>query len=233
MEKLIYVIWKPEGSSVTVSRDRLLEETAEKLIELGACKLSMNLADELSKYAWGSRITRQDPPLFGTISLWLDTALERRVFEEAIQQATERVAGYLVTESVPIVNTTEIAPLGERTPGITMVAFLKKPGRITYEEWLVRWQGGHTQVAIDTQSTFLYVQNVVVRAVTEDAPPWTAIVEEGFPKEAPTDPMIFYAAQGREQRLRENQKKMIESCQRFIDFDELESHPTSSYSLKE
>ena len=142
MEKLIYVIWKPEGSSVAASKARLLEETAERIIELGACKLSMNLADELSKYAWGSRISGQQAPLFGTISLWLDTALERQVFEEAIGEATERAAGYLVTESVPIVNTTQIAPLGERTPGIMMVAFLQKPGRITYDVWLERWQGG-------------------------------------------------------------------------------------------
>jgi hypothetical protein len=35
---------------------------------------------------------------------------------------------------------------------------------------------------------------VLVRAVTPGAPPWTAIVEEAFPAEASTDPMVFYRA---------------------------------------
>ena len=35
---------------------------------------------------------------------------------------------------------------------------------------------GATQVAIDTQATFGYVQNTVVRALTDDAPVLAAIV---------------------------------------------------------
>jgi hypothetical protein len=41
------------------------------------------------------------------------------------------------------------------------VAFLEKPDFLTYEEWLDHWQGDHTRVPIETQSTFLYIQNVV------------------------------------------------------------------------
>ena len=68
-----------------------------------------------------------------------------------------------------------------------------------------------------------------MRALTEDAPPWTAIVEEAFPAEAATDPMVFYDAGGSKERLAERQQRMIESCQKFIDFLQLESHPFSAY----
>jgi hypothetical protein len=148
-----------------------------------------------------------------------------------IAGVTSRHAGYLVLESVPIVNTTQTAAVGERTPGTHTIAFLEKPDRLSYGEWLDLWQGRHTRVAIETQSTFLYIQNAVVRALSEDAPPWVAIVEEGFPREALTDQMVFYDAADSPAKLDANRGRMIESCQRFIDFDQLESHMFSQYVL--
>jgi hypothetical protein len=178
------------------------------------------------------RITRMPEPPVGTVSIWLDTALDRDPVHRLLETACQRLAGYLVLESVPLVNTTHVAPLGQRTPGITTVAFLEKPEAMTYESWIDQWQGHHTQVAIETQSTFLYIQNLIVRAVTREAPPWSAIVEEGFPEEAPMDPAVFFAAGSSRERLEENRRRLLESCGKFIDFARLESHPMSSYVLK-
>jgi hypothetical protein len=165
------------------------------------------------------------------VAVWLDTALDRGPVERALAAATARIAGWLVLESVPLVNTRHVVPPGERIPGLYNVAFLEKPDALTYDEWLSRWQGGHTTVAIETQSTFKYVQNVLARPVTPDAPPWTAIVEEAFPAEAATDPMVFYAASTPEQ-LATNQQRMMDSCARFIDFTRIETHPMSAYVLR-
>jgi EthD domain len=133
---------------------------------------------------------------------------------------------------VPLVNTRYVSPLGERTPGLYTVAFLEKPDALTYDEWLQRWQGQHTALAIATQSTFLYIQNVLVRALTAGAPPWVAIVEEAFPAEAATDPMVFYDAGGSPERLQEHQRRMMASCERFIDFNRFETYPMSAYVLQ-
>jgi hypothetical protein len=232
LEKLIYVVWKRPGLAAERFKDEMLGPLAQRLLALGPRALSMNLADDRAAYAQGIRITRMRDPLAGTVSIWLDTALARAPVEEVLAGATERLAGYLVLESVPIVNTTRKAPLGERTPGITTVALLEKPEGMAYEDWIERWQGQHTQVAVETQSTFFYIQNVIVRAVSANAPAWTAIVEEGFPAEAATDPMVFYAAGGSREKLEENRRRMMESCRRFIDFERLESHPMSSYVLR-
>lgn len=231
MEKLIYVFWKkPEASAASI-RQQMLGAVKEQLQGEGIRGLSVHLADELSDFAQKLRITQVTEPLSGIVSVWLDTALDRAPIEAMLARATARLAGYLVCESVPIVNTRHVARPGERTPGLTTVAFLEKPASMTYDAWLDRWQGHHTQVAIETQSTYLYVQNVVVRPLTEGAPPWTAIVEETFPAEAATDPMIFYAADSKE-RLQEHQTRMFESVQTFIDLSQLESHPLSPYILK-
>jgi hypothetical protein len=232
LEKLIYVIWKRAEEPIRSFRETMLGEVAAGLEGLGVRGLSVNLADELAAYAQGMRISQMPEPPSGTVSIWLDTALDRDPVHRLLAAACQRLSGYLVLESVPIVNTTHSAPLGERTPGITTVAFLEKPEAMSYEAWIDQWQGHHTRVAIETQSTFLYIQNVIVRAVTPEAPAWSAIVEEGFPAEAPTDPMVFFAAGNSREKLEENRRRLLESCGRFIDFARVESHPMSSYVLE-
>lgn len=230
MEKLLYVIWKPDDVPIERFRGDLLGPTAEKLIAAGARGLTVTLADE--RALPGLKITQMPQPLTGVVSVWLDTALDRALVETALARVSARLAGYLALESVPLVNTRHVGPLGERTPGLYTVAFLEKPDALTYDEWLQRWQGQHTAVAIATQSTFLYIQNVLVRALTADAPPWVAIVEEAFPAEAATEPMVFYDAGGSPERLQEHQRRMMQSCERFIDFNRLETHPMSAYVLQ-
>lgn len=227
MEKLMYAVWRQDATPVREFRRTILETTAPALLALGVRGLAINLADDLA--VPGLRIARLDPA--GTVAVWVDTALERRRIESLLYAVTPRLAGWLVLESVPLPNTRHVVPPGERIPGLYTVAFLEKPEALGYDEWLARWQGGHTRVAIETQSTFAYIQNVLARAVTPDAPPWTAIVEEAFPAEAATDPMVFYRARTREE-LAENQRRMVESCARFIDFDRLETHPMSAYVLR-
>lgn len=229
MEKLIYVMWKQDAVPIEEFRRELLGGVGATVLGLGVRALSVHLADDLA--VPGLRITQMAEPLSGFVSVWVDAALNRAPIEAALTAVTQQLAGYLVLESVPLVNTAHVAPLGERMPGLYTVAFLEKPASLTYAAWLEEWQGQHTQVAIETQSTFLYVQNVLVRAVTPDAPPWTAIVEEAFPAEAATNPMVFYKANSPAQ-LAERQRLMMQSCERFIDFSHFETYPMSAYVLK-
>jgi hypothetical protein len=233
MEKLVYVLWKRPEQDVAALRDELLGVRAKELAELGARRLALSIADEHVAYAQGSVISQMKLPMTAMLSFWLDTHLDRGPLEVVLRDIAERVAGYLVSESVPIVNTTQPAKPGERTPGINTIGFLEKPDSLSYDEWLELWQGQHTRVGIETQSTFLYIQNAVIRPLTADAPPWVAIVEEGFPADALTDQKVFYAAGDSDSKLKENRGRMIESCRRFIEFDHLESHVFSQYVLED
>ncbi|AEI82115.1 hypothetical protein CNE_BB1p06950 (plasmid) [Cupriavidus necator N-1] len=102
---------------------------------------------------------------------------------------------------------------------------LKRPPRLTHEAWLDIWHQDHTQVAIETQDDFLYVQNVVVHPLTHGAPIIDAVVEECFPASAMTDPHAFFDAVGDEDKLKRNSGSMMDSCNRFIDFDKLDVVP--------
>ena len=117
--------------------------------------------------------------------------------------------------------------------GINVVACIEKPDRLTREAWIAHWFGHHKRVAIETQCTFAYVRNLVVHPLTQGAPPWAGIVEEGFPTAAVTDPMLWYCGDGSEERMQQNMARMMESVQAFLDIDRVESNPMSEYRIKE
>ena len=232
MEKMMYMVWKHDSDSEAGFRRKLLDELSPQLIGLGARRLRISVVDEDVAPAASLRVECTKPPIAGLISIWADTSVGRRPFEDAIQASVARMAGYLVTESEPIVNTKHVVADGQRTPGMCQVVLLRKPPRLNYEHWLEIWLGSHTQVAIDTQSTFGYRQNVIVRPLTYAAPPYDAIIEELFPAEAMTDPMVFYDAAGDEAKRKRNRKAIIESVVRFIDFDKMDCLPMSEYTMK-
>lgn len=237
MEKVLYVVWRGRASNIgdTEALDRRLRgEIAEKLLALGARGVQINLADAAVQPADGLRQVNTRPQMDGLISVWMDSAIKRirQPFDEVIESAADRMAAYLVTESQPIRNTRFPAEPGQRTAGFSQLAFLRRPPRLTPEAWLDIWHQRHTQVAIDTQDNFLYVQNVVVRPLSLGAPVIDAIVEECFPAAAMTDPHAFFDAVGDDSMLKRNIDSMMESCNRFIDFDKIDVVPTSQYVIK-
>ena len=232
MEKIIYVVWKHDSDSESDLRKKLLEETLPRLVELGVRRLSICVADDDVAPAASLRTVASVPPISGIISVWVDTAIRCRPLETLIREAAYRTAGYLVTESEPLVNTRHPTEEGKRTPGMCQVVLFSKPPRLNYEHWLELWLGKHTKVALETQSTFGYRQNVVARALTYAAPCYDAIVEEYFPAAAMTDPMVFYDAAGDQAKLDQRQKAMFQSVARFIDFDKFDRIPMSEYVAK-
>lgn len=233
MEKVLYVLARGTDGPESFSA-RLRGPVASALIEAGGHAVQVNVADAAVAPAARLRIVSSDRPADAVVSVWIDSAVDglRRPFDDVMSAADHRWAGYLVTESVPLPNTRFPPTAGERTDGLSQVAFLQRPAAIAHEDWLDLWLNGHTPVAIDTQDTFGYVQNVVTRVLTPEAPPWAAIVEELFPAGAMTDAHVFYDAVGDEQRLRRHQAAMIESTQRFLDFSTLDVIPTSQHVIR-
>ncbi len=232
MEKLVYLLWKPEAASGDVFRDALLGAAAQQILAAGALRLQIDVADSAVAPAARMRLACTRPLPDALVTLWLHTHLERNGVEETLAAAAPRIAGYLVAESEPIVNTKQGARDGERTPGYAQIALIQRPPRLAHEHWLEIWQGSHTKVAKETQSTFRYVQNAVIRAVTHAAPSCHAIVEECFPAVAMTSPHAFYDAVGDDAKLAANQKRMMESSRRFIDFDKIDVIPMSEYVIR-
>ncbi len=233
MEKLCYIAWKRSELSVDDFAACMIGQVADRLLELGVRGLSVNVVDEHVGQAGNLRISRFDPPIAGMVSLWLDSADDRAPVTDVLAEITERIASYLVVESVPLRNTVNAAPLRERTAGVNMIACIEKPASMDYQQWIGHWHGHHRDVALETQCTYEYVRNEVVRVLDDDGPRWNAIVEEGFPHEAAADPMVWYRANGDEARFQANLARMMESVEAFLEIDRVESNPMTQYRFQE
>lgn len=230
MEKIIYPVWKKEGQEIKDFREQLLGPISTDLLSSGVLRLSIIVVDEAVDDAAKLRQQNINQPLMdAVISLWVDSAIYRQVQEKIIGACASKFHGYLVTESEALVNRQHPVDQGGRVEGMCQVVFLQKPPRLEYQQWLDIWHNSHTQIAIDTQSTFGYRQNVVARALTPDAPLVDAIIEENFPADAIHSQHAFYDAVGDDEKYQANQKAMIDSVMRFIDFDLIDVLPASQY----
>lgn len=234
MEKILYCLWRDPQMPIHAFSERLKGEVADKLLGLGARGLQINIADETVAPAAGLKITNIKPQPEAFIYLWVDTAIKefREPFQAVVDNAAPRIGGYLVSDSVPIRNRLHPPKLGQRTEGFSQFALIGKTPRLSYEHWLDIWHNSHARIAIETQSTFYYTQNVIIRALTYAPPPWAAIVEEGFPLAAMTSQHAFYDAIGDDEKYKKNLNAMMESCYRFIDYDKIDVVPTSQYIFK-
>ena len=235
MEKVIYAVWRDPSISIKAHNECLRGKIAETLGETdGVHGVQVNISDQDVSPAAAICQINTKPQMDSVIQIWVDSALDRfrTQLDEIIAKSVGSMAAYLVTESQPIPNTQNRSKSGRRTEGFSQIVFLKRPPRLRYEEWVFNWLRLHTDVAIETQNNFEYIQNVVVRSLTYGAPHYDAMVEECFPADAMTNPQVFYDAVGNEEKFQKNLAKMMDSCQRFIDFDKIDVIPTSQYVIK-
>ncbi len=232
MEKIILPLWKPDAVDGDDFREQLLALGEPLLADDSVRGLRLAVADGAVAAAGHRRMCSNEPLPDGLLSAWVDQARERAALEAALAPVVDHFECYLVTEAEPLVNRTHLAVPGQRGYGMCQVVFLERPPRLTEQEWLEIWQGSHTRVAIDTQSTFGYRQNVIVRPLTQGARPYAAMIEEHFPPEAMASDDAFYAAGGDAGLLQDNMQAMMDSCARFIDFDKIDVIPMSDYLIR-
>ena len=234
MEKVLYPLWKDASLSGDAFRDHLLAELTPALAAMDAVRALRLAVVDGAVEAGDKRRMESHPPLpDAMLSLWVDNAGAAQVWEPVIDANVARKIAYLVAEAEPLVNQ-QAHPTepGERMYGMCQVVFFSFPKKQERDSYLSVWKDSHTQVAIDTQSTFGYRQNVVVRRLGEDTPYCDVIVEENFPPEAMADDHAFYATGGDEAILKKHMTEMGESCTRFIDFGTIDVIPMSEYLVK-
>jgi hypothetical protein len=202
---------------------------ADAILGFGVHGLAVNVRDSVVRHSLMT-LTTLDPPVAAVVSIWTQQCYGDQIASalRLLEMECDHLAAYLVTESVPLPAPLE---LGSRTTGLANVALLRRPAELDQASWLHRWQHGHTPVAIETQSTFGYTQNAVVRALTPDAPELAGIVEELFPAEAITDLKAFFGAAD-DADLQHRLGRMVESTSAFGANENIDTVPTSRYVLK-
>ena len=233
MEKIICALWRNEGEDIAAFNARLLSSLPVALSAAGASKVRLNLRDEAVAPAAGLIQCWQAPQQDAVVQYWLPSANEmfRVTADVAIAAHCHRFAAWLVTESTIIANLEHPTSPGNPTWGWSQASFISVRPDIPRDAALAHWLSHHTRVAIETQSNFEYVQNAIVRPLTEGAPAYDAFVEECFPAEAMTEPAAFFDAAGDKARFDANLAAMMQSCTAFIDFTHIDIVPTSQFDF--
>lgn len=233
MEKVIAALWAPDGESRATFNQRLREELVPELQAAGALHIRLNLRDDAVEPAQSLTQIWQAPQQDAVVQFWVPSshAMFFGAVDAVLNQYSARHAAWLVIESTIIPNKDHPPVRGERSYGWSQMAFLNFRVDQSHAESIQHWHDHHTNVAIVTQSNFEYAQNLVIRALTPDAPKYDAIVEECFPPEAMSDPAAFFDAVNDSALLEDNIRRMMESCAGFLKFGELDVIPTSQYVI--
>jgi hypothetical protein len=166
-------------------------------------------------------------PIRVILSVWLDGDPADAVAVIADSVDEPELHAYRVVEKV------RLDPLpvadGARLDALAQVALLRRPADMSRDEYLEYWQVHHTPIAIRTQNTSGYIQNIVEEALTSSSPEIAAIVEEHFPMAALTDPHAFYGSRGDDDELSRRMTELMASVARFGADQGLDLVPTSRY----
>jgi hypothetical protein len=214
MEKVVFLLMDGNANiGLTLRTDGVAAVRAA-----GGRRIQVNVVDPALGHPFGVAPEAGDAQVTAAVSAWFNTAEAVRM-DAALPAGGPGSAwlGYLVCESEPKPNTTARPGPDSRVPGFAQLVPLRVPEGLAWGEWRRRWQGSHTSIALATQSTFRYVQNVVLRPLTAGAPTYAAIVEECFPLAAATDLHVFFDAVGDDAKLARHMAAMSESCDRFMD----------------
>src|SRR3954452_16147625 len=128
MEKLVYLLWNDSGRAEADQAARLLGPVAAELLALAPAGLALEIAaDAADAVSLPLPPPPDDPAPFALVSIWLGCHDDRAAFEDVLTRESSRLAGYLVTESIP----TEYGdnqwaaprdwPDGQRSTGVVML----------------------------------------------------------------------------------------------------------------
>lgn len=197
-----------------------------RLAATGVTRFQLNLDDEAvapaMRFGPGDAEGRA---ITAIVTLWTegDPAAAIAVMAELAPE----VHAWRVTERRPIEPPT--VPDGERADALANIAVLRRPEGMTREEYLEIWLVHHTPIAMATQHTLGYVQNIVEEALTPSSPEISAIVEELFVMAGMTDMHAFYGSDGDNAELNRRLIDLMASVARFGADQGLDLVPTSRY----
>lgn len=223
--RFAFLLWPPAPGDADGVLAWLREDAPAALDQAGAGLLQMNL-DDADVAAAQLRLSTFEEPVRAAVFATLDPRAVSEVLA-LLRGHAGRVEGWEVATTEPLVPPAGAA--GQRAEGLANVALIRRRADIDDAEFVRRWQGDHTEVAIRTQSTTGYAQHRVVRGLEPGTPVVHAIVEETFPLAAMTDLHEFYGSGGDDEELGRRMREMMESVARFADDSRIDVVPSSRY----
>ena len=140
----MYLVWLGEKSTRSEVAEVIRGPVADGLMSLDPLRLSIDVWDPESDIPAPVPTPEGETPLHGVVSLWVDSIEQRAPFEQVVEAAAVRMAGYSVVESLyrdygdSQWGPSRSWPDGERSPGVLTVALLQQHPDQTLNEWMTR-----------------------------------------------------------------------------------------------
>lgn len=238
MDKVIYILWDARDQDRPQRQRILLQEVVPRLLQGETARLTVYIVDQEANVKPPSPF-HPGERLCAEISIWLSDVERHTACEDILRSAGFRFAGYLVEESIY----TEYGgnrhsgprdwPDGQRSPGIVSINLMERPARLSREEWIRRWHGRMSAVSEAIQPRTRYIRNVVIRALTPDAPPYEGIVEEAWPSARHvTNPFFFYGAGRNPLKLVWNMVRVMRTVMHVFELTRIRTTMTSEYIIR-
>lgn len=133
------------------------------------------------------------------VSVWVDRVERIEQCRAAFDAIDPHYSVYLVAESVPQEYERIDWRDGERSPGVTLFALLKRRPTVPAPEFYQRWLA-HTQISLEIHPLTRYHRNAVLRKVCGAGDDWDGIVEERVDCLEDLEPARFYSSAAAMQR---------------------------------
>ena len=234
MKKLLLLLVKPANeiteADATTWTEVILQEAKVIAANLEVIAATLNRVDQHVAAAAELAMHCVQPAPSAMLSLWLQDEVNLASLLRSLRDSCAAVYGYWVDERHPLQISADHILADGQVVGMNQIVLLRVPETLTYQDWLNYWLDTHTSIAIETQTSFGYCQNIVLEALDSNCPDIAGIVEENFPDAAMSDISAFYRGNDSAE-VKENEKRMLRSCFKFIDFQSLDRLPMTSYRL--
>ena len=195
MEKLIVVYDLPVAGVINISRvtELLKSDVAPHChaVNLHFCDKKFP-PDVITSGAF-------DVSIDCAISLWVDRVERLEQCRAALTAIDPQHTVYSVAESVPQEYQSIDWSDGQVSPGITLLALLKRRPTVPAPEFYQRWLA-HTQISLEIHPLTRYHRNAVLRKVYGAGDHWDGIVEERVACLEDLEPERFYPSEEAKQR---------------------------------
>ena len=228
MEKLIYLLGDTPPGSIPFARSDLRDAVFgvwPALERVGVRRADLTVAD-LEEGDVGA-VPQFNPHglMDAKVSFWLDSLDQRDECESLLKPLARHLAGFVVTESVPLARSGFSPSPGRRNPGVVLVTALKRRSGLDSETFYARWHGSHTPLSLEVHPLLHYVRNTVARSLTPHGAGIEGIVDESVESVAVlADPVAFY-------RSEEDRARVVRDLLSFTELETLTVSLMSEYTL--
>jgi uncharacterized protein (TIGR02118 family) len=215
MDKLVFLFGRVHGMSVDEFRDHYLQVHAPSALERTRAMHGyvVNLVEHDTTTIDDAGVAGAQPTLAvdAVTEIWtpsigefLDpaTAFTSPEAAEAHMADHNSFIGpmhvYRVEERVVKARSTD-QPVGARTPGVKYMSLMDRADGMSHDEFVAYWRDRHAPLAVEHHVGMTgYVQNVVVEALSPDAPAIDGFVEMYFPTADDFQHRFFDSPAGRD-----------------------------------